>query len=269
MKKLLLLSLLLLPLALTTCKKEDTVTPLSGTPVGGSGLVDIFWSNDKPHSNVCWEADYLAYSVGKLTGRFNDFGFSPKFVFDQANLGNSSMHAYVVLSSIDSGEPLRDGLGRCIRSYMGQTYLDTLKTIVDPASDTAWFHSTDIRRSGTGYVAIGTFSFNRYRAPSGFPDGTRISKPCLFFFTYNGTMDFDTDGDFINDKLRASFTGHFSFLRSDHMDTASTIQYIPVPAQIDLPGNTVAANNTTYGVWTTNIADRMDFTLNMQFYKNH
>lgn len=267
MKKLLLLPLL--ALALTTCKKEDTITPLSGTPVGGDGLVDIFWSNDKPHSNVCWEADYLAYSVGKLTGRFNDFGFSPKFVFDQGNLGNSSMHAYVVLSSIDSGEPLRDGLGRCIRSYMGQTYLDTLKTIVDPASDTAWFHSTDIRQSGTGYVAIGTFSFNRYRAPSGFPDGTRISKQCLFFFNYNGTMDFDTDGDFINDKLRASFTGHFSFLRSEHMDTASTIQYIPVPAQIDLPGNTVAANNTTYGVWTTNIADRMDFTLNMQFYKNH
>jgi hypothetical protein len=152
---------------------------------------------------------------------------------------------------------------------MGQTYLDTLKTIVDPASDTAWFHSTDIRQTGTGYVAIGTFSFNRYRTPSGYPDGTPITKPCNFYFTYNGTVDFDTDGDFINDKLRASFTGRFSFLRSEHMDTNSTIQYLPVPALIDLAGNGVAANNTTYGVWTTNVADQMDLTLNMQFYKNH
>jgi|GEM_PF-6920939 hypothetical protein len=253
----------------TTCKKDDTITPLGGTPVAGNGIVDIFWTLDKPHSNVCWESDYLDWSVGKLTGRFNSFGFSPKFIFDEANLGNCRINAYVLISSIDSGEPIRDALGACIRSYMGQTYLDSMKTIVDPRSDTAWFRSTDVRRSGNGYVAVGTFSFNRYRAPSGFPDGTAISKPCNLYFTYNGTQDFDTDGDFINDKLRASFTGRFSFMRSEHMDTNSTIQYLPVPALVDLPGNGVAANNKTYGVWTTNVADRMDFTLNMQFYKNH
>lgn len=267
MKKLILLPLL--SLLLITCKKEDSISELNGTPVAGSGLVDIFWSHDVPHSNVGWETNYMDYSVGQLTGRFNSFGFSPKFIFDQSNLANCRIHAYVLISSIDSGEPLRDALGKCIRSYMGQTYLDTLKTIVDPASDTAWFHSTDIRQSGTGYVAIGTFSFNRYRAPSGYPDGTPITKPCNFYFTYNGTVDFDTDGDFINDKLRASFTGRFSFLRSHHMDTNSTIQYLPVPALIDLPGNNIAAGNTTYGVWTTNVADQMNFTLNMQFYKNH
>ena len=164
---------------------------------------------------------------------------------------------------------MRDGLGKCIRSYMGETYLDTLKTNVDPASDTAWFHSTNIVRSGTGYVAIGTFSFNRYRAPSGFADGTTISTPVKLYFNYNGTADFDTDGDFIKDKYRASFTGHFSFLRSEHMDVNSTIQYVPVPAPIDLAGNTVAVNNKTYGEWTTNIGDQMNFTVNLQFYKNH
>lgn len=267
MRKTFLLSLL--ALTLTTCKKKDTITELTGTPVSGSGLVDIFWTLDKPHSNVGWESDYMDYSVGKLTGRFNDFGFSPKFIFNEANLSACRINAYVILGSIDSGEPQRDGLGKCIRSYMGETYLDTNKTIVDPASDTAWFRSTNIQRSGTGYVAIGTFYFNRYRAPSGYPDGTKITTPVTLYFNYNGTQDFDTDGDFINDKYRASFTGHFSFLRSAHMDTASTIQYVPVPAQIDLPGNTVAANNKTYGVWTTNIADKMDFNINLQFYKNH
>lgn len=267
MKKILLLSVL--AFSFTTCKKKDTITELTGTPVTGNALVDVLWTLDKVHGNVCWESDFLDYSVGKLTGRFNDFGFWPKFIFDEANLSNCSINAWVTLSSIDSGEPLRDGLGKCIRSYMGQTYLDTLKTIVDPASDTAWFRSTNIVKSGTGYVAIGIFSFNRYRTPSGFADGTAISTPVKLYFNYNGTSDFDTDGDFINDNYRASFTGHFSFLRSDHMDVNSTIQYVPLPAQIDLAGNTIALNNKTYGEWTTNIADLMNFTMNLQFYKNH
>ena len=254
---------------LLQCKKDDVVSPLTGTPVSGNGLVDVSWTFDKPHSNVCWEAKYLDYSVGMLTGRFNNFNFSPKFVFDQAGLVNCSINAWVQLSSIDSGEPGRDGPGNCIRSYMGVTYLDTNRTITDPASDTAWFRSTSVVKSGTGYIAIGNFSLNRYRTPSGFPDGTRITKPVMLFFTYNGTTDFDTDGDFVNDKYRASFTGKFTFLRSQFMDTNSTIQWIPVPSLIDLPGNTIAANNTTYGVWTTNVDDDMSFTLNLQFYKNH
>lgn len=261
--------LLLLSFSLTTCKKKDVVNEFAGNPVTSSALVDMSWTLDKPHGSVCWESNYLDYSVGKLSGRFNNYGFSPKFIFDEKNLSNCKINAWVILSSVDSGEPLRDAVGKCIRNYMGVTYLDTLKTIVNPASDTAWFRSTTIVKSGTGYVAIGNFSFNRYRAPSGFADGTPISKPVYLYFNYNGTTDFDTDGDFIKDKYYSSFTGHFSFLRSNHMDVNSTIRYVPVPALIDLPGNNVAMNNKTYGEWTTNIADKMDFVLNLQFYKNH
>ena len=267
MNKILLFSILVFLFA--SCKKKDEVNEYSGTSVAGSGLVDVSWTLDKPHGSVCWESNYLDYSVGKLTGRFNNYGFSPKFVFDEANLSNCKINAWVTLSSVDTGEPLRDAVGKCIRNYMGVTYLDTLKTIVNPASDTAWFRSTTVVKSGTGYVAIGNFIFNRYRSPSGFPDGTPISKPVNLYFNYNGTSDFDTDGDFMNDKYRSSFTGHFSFLRSNHMDVNSTIKYVPVPALIDLPGNSVASNNKTYGEWTTNIADEMNFTLNLQFYKNH
>ncbi|MBK6986060.1 MAG: hypothetical protein IPH32_15535 [Bacteroidetes bacterium] len=73
MKKILLL--LVLVISLTACKKKDVVTELAGTPVAGNGLVDVLWTLDKPHGSVCWESNYLDYSVGKLTGRFNNYGF--------------------------------------------------------------------------------------------------------------------------------------------------------------------------------------------------
>lgn len=251
------------------CDKKDTVSPIDGTPVTGNGLVDFSWTFDKAHSNVNWESKYLNYSSGMLTGRFNNFNFNPKFVFNEAALNLCSINAWVQLSSIDSGEPLRDGPGKCIRSYMGVTYLDTLKTIVNPASDSAWFRSTSVKKSGTGYVVFGNLQFNRYRAPSGNPDGTPIVKPAILYLLYNGTSDFDNDGDHVNDRYRASFTARLTFKRSDYLDTQSIVQWVPVPALADQTGNLSAANNKTYGVWTTNVADEMSFTFNAQFYKNH
>ena len=261
--------LFILPFFLPSCKKKDVIIPLEGTPVVGTGNVDVSWTFDKAHSNVNWETKYMDYSSGMLTGRFNNFGFFPKFTFNESNLNLFSLNAWVQLSSVDSGELGRDGPGKCIRSYMGVTYLATNKTITDPLSDTAWFRSTSISRSGNGFVVRGSFYFNRYRSPSGYPDGSKIVKPALLYLFYNGTRDFDTNGDNITDRYRASFTGRLSFLRSDHMDVNSTIQWVPVPSMQDLPGNTVAANNKTYGVWTTNVADQMYFTMHMQFYKNH
>jgi polyisoprenoid-binding protein YceI len=251
------------------CRKKDQVIPLVGTPVTGSGLVDMSWTFDKAHSNVNWESKYLSYSVGMLTGRFNNFNFNPKFVFNEADLSQCNIKAWVQLSSIDSGEPGRDGPGKCIRSYMGVTYLDSLKTIVNPVSDSALFKSSSIVKSGTGYVVFGNMHFNRYRAPSGFADGTPIIKPAVLYLNYNGTTDFDVDGDKVNDRYRASFSAKLTFKRSDFIDTQSTVQWVPVPNLADQTGNLTAANNKTYGVWTTNVADEMSFTFNAQFYKNH
>ena len=93
MKKILLL--LVLVISLNACKKKDVVNELVGTPVAGNGLVDVLWTLDKPHGSVCWESNYLDYSVGKLTGRFNNYGFSPKFIFDEANLSNCKINAWV------------------------------------------------------------------------------------------------------------------------------------------------------------------------------
>jgi polyisoprenoid-binding protein YceI len=270
MNKLLRISLLVLIVSVVAfaCKK-DKVTKMEGTPVPGSGNVDVSWTFDKPHSNVNWESRYLDYSSGMLTGRFNNFNFSPKFAFNEVDLSLCKISAWVQLSSVDSGEPARDGLGKCLRSYMGVTYLDTNKTAVDPISDSAWFVSTSVKRSGTGYVVFGNLKFNRYRSPSGNPDGMKIVKPAMMYLTYNGTVDFDNDGDNINDRYRASFSASLTFKRSDFMDTNSTVQWVPVPSLADQTGNMTAANNKTYGVWTTNVGDEMRFTLNMQFYKSH
>jgi hypothetical protein len=256
-------------IVLISCKKDNTVTPHEGTPVIGNGLVEISWTFDKPHSNVNWESKYLDWSSGLLTGRFNNFGFTPKFSFNEADLSLCNINAWVQLSSVDSGEPQRDGVGKCLRSYMGVTYLDTNKTMTNPSSDSAWFNSYSVVRSGTGFVVSGNLRFNKYRAPSGFPDGTPIIKPAKMYLIYHGTSDFDTNGDAVNDKFRASFSATLTFKRSDHMDTKSTVQWVPVPSLADQAGNTVAANNKTYGVWTTNVADEMKFTFNAQFYKNH
>ena len=256
-------------LVIISCQKKNKITAIEGAPVSGSGLVDFSWTFDKAHSNVNWESKYLSYSTGMLTGRFNEFNFNPKFVFNETNLSSCSINAWILLSSIDSGEPGRDGLGKCIRSYMGVTYLDTNKTITNPISDSAWFRSTSVVKSGTGFVVFGNLQFNKYRAPSGFADGTPIVKPATLYLTYNGTSDFDNNGDLVNDRYRASFVGKLTFRRSNYMDVQSTVQWVPVPTLADQTGNISAANNKTYGVWTTNIDDEMSFTFNAQFYKNH
>lgn len=269
--KQLVLQLLVVLMAIffSSCSKKDSVVKQTATPVTGNGLVDATWTFDKAHSNVNWEAKYLDYSSGMLTGRFNNFNFNPKFIFNEADLSVCKINAWVQLSSIDSGEPGRDGIGKCIRSYMGVTYLDTLKTVTNPTSDSAWFNSSSVVRSGTGYVVFGNLRFNKYRAPSGFADGTPIVKPAIMYLSYNGTTDFDTNGDMVNDKYRASFSARLTFKRSDHMDVNSTVQWVPVPALQDQTTNLSAANNKTYGVWTTNVADEMKFTFNAQFFKNH
>ncbi len=252
-----------------SCRKKDTVTVLDNAPITGNGLVDISWTFDKPHSNVNWESKYLDWSSGMLTGRFDNFNFNPKFSFNEADLSKCSINAWVQLSSVNSGEPARDAIGKCIRSYMGITYLDSMKTITNANTDSAWFKSTSFIKSGTGYVVFGNMRFNKYRAPSGFADGTPIIKPAIMYLVYNGTADFDVDGDKVNDRYRASFSAKLTFKRSDFMDTRSVVQWVPVPTLADQTGNLSAVNNTTYGVWTTNIADEMSFNFNAQFYKNH
>jgi len=263
--KFLTLTLLVIgSLAFIKCNKDDSITPLTGTPVPGTAKIDATWTFDKAHSNVGWESPFMDFSATMLTGRFNSFGFTPSFIFDETDLSKCSLNTWVQLSTFNTGEAGRDGYGKCGPSYLGVTYLDSLKTVVDPVSDTAWITSNTFVKSGTGYVATGTFTFNRYRTPSGFADGTPISKPITLYISYNGTTDFDSNGDGVNDKLRAGFTTQFKFNRSDYMDVNSTKQYDPF-----VPDDATAAANTTYGVYSHSVADEMSITVNSEFYLNH
>ncbi|MBL7923892.1 MAG: YceI family protein [Bacteroidia bacterium] len=278
---LLSVALLLLGMSflLTQCKK-DTETIIetvyldpndTGVFVPGNAIIDTSWTFDKTHANVNWQSRYYDFSSTMLTGRFNNFGWSPKFSFDETNLSSSQIHFWVLMSTYNTGEPGRDGLSKCGLNCVGITYLDSNKTIVDPASDTAWFHCNSITiDQHDGYIMSGTLTFNRYRAPSGFADGTPITKPVTVNLSYNGMRDFDSNKDGILDKYRTGLTATFKFNRSDFMDNTSTVPYWPVPKASEAITNaTTAANNKTYGVWSTSTADEMEIVVNAVFYKNH
>ncbi len=271
-------------LVLMYCKKDDTITPLTGTPVLGSLKIDTSWSFEKSHSNVGWQTRYHDYSETMLTGRFNDFYFTlsapdaighkhQTFAFDQTDMSKCSLNAWVKCSTNNTGEVGRDKYSGCGPGYLGVFFTDSAKTTVDATLDTAWFNSTSFTQIGTipadgfpaTYVVKGNLTFNHYRPASGNADKAPITKPVTMYLTYNGTFDYDSNNDGTNDKLYNGFTGKFSFNRSDFMDQNSTTAYFPF-----YPGNaTSTANNTTYGVWSTSVADQMDITINVEMYKKH
>lgn len=269
-----------LSLFLTQCKKDTETVYVHDTTfvdpndtgifVPGTAVIDTSWTFDKVHCNVNWESRFYDFSATMLTGRFNNFNFSPKFAFNETDLANTSCNFWVQMSTFNTGEPGRDGYGKCGLNYLGITYLDSTKTQIDPLSDTAWFHASSFTVDAhEGYIMHGTFTFNRYRAPSGFADGTPITKNVDVHLSYNGMRDFDSNNDGTTDKFRAGFTGTFSFNRSDFMDINSTKAFMPVPTLADSVANITAANNKTFGVWSTSTADQMDLTINAVFYKNH
>lgn len=265
----------------TQCKKDTETVYVTDTVyvdpndtgifVPGDALIDASWTFDKVHSNVNWQSKYYDFSSTMLTGRFNNFNFNPPLLFDENNLQSSEIDFWVQLSTFNTGEPGRDGYGKCGPNYVGVVYLDSMKTIVDPLADSAKFHCTSIAiHPIKGYIMSGTLTLNRYRAPSGFADGTPITKNITATLSFNGMRDFDTNNDGTTDKYRAGLTATFKFNRSDFMDNASTVPFWPVPkASEAITNTTTAANNKTYGVWSTSVGNEMELVVNTVFYKNH
>jgi polyisoprenoid-binding protein YceI len=281
--KLFTVAVLSLSFFFTQCKKDkETITVTehdttyinawdTGVFVPGTFNIDTSWTFDKVHCNVGWESRFYDFSSTMLTGRFNNFLFTPKFHFNETNLSDLGCDFWVQLSTFNTGESGRDGAGKCGPNYLGIVYLDTNKTLYDPVSDTAWFHGSSVTIDPqSGYIVHGTFTFNRYRPASGYADGTPITKNVTMHLSFNGMRDFDSNNDGTYDKYRAGFTATFSFNRSDYMDINSTVPYWPVPKASEAITNaTTAANNKTYGVWSVSVADKMDITVNAEFYKNH
>lgn len=205
-----LLALTLVSLLIfSQCDNVNEIVPLEQQPTSGSDEISTFdgsWSYDKSHSGVNWETMYYADNA-LLTGKFNNHHVAIEF--NEGDPSAGQIDAWVQLSTFNSGEPGRDGAGKCGPGYMGVDYLDTNYT-VDPSSDTAWFSSTSIEKYGDGYLAKGTLDFRG------------VSKEQEMYFTYMGQKDYSSEQDGSN--VKAGFIGEFSFLaRTDYGVPSSSI----------------------------------------------
>ena len=206
---------------ISSCGKEDVVTPQSVTvtPTGmvidatagsTSSLVvagDGKYYLDKSHSNVGWETMYNGENA-LLTGRFNLFNL--KVTFDNDNPSNTKINGWVQLSTFNTGEPGRDGKGKCGPKYVGVTYTDTLFT-VDATTDTAWFNSTSCEKYGDGFLVKGDFKFYG------------VTKSVDMYLTHTGVTT-KTNATSGKKTDRVGFYGEFTFnAQTDYGVTSTSI----------------------------------------------
>lgn len=222
-------------LLFSQCSKDDEITPLSSTTSTGSDVInttDGTWSLDKSHSNVNWKTAYYGDNAW-LTGKFNKFGIDLNF--DEANPTATTIEAWVQLSTFNTGEPGRDGTGKCGSGYMGVDWTgsagDTLAdgskdpAFYDPATDFAWFNSTSVSVYGDGYLAKGDFTFRG------------VTKTVDLYFNYIGQVDYSDEQD--GSKIKGGLTGEFEFLAL-----------------------------SDFGVSSTSIADKIKITIGANYKKN-
>ncbi len=278
---LILLGIIMIGLTQCTKKKGDSVSNATITPSGigdsaisyvptASGQLGVAYL-DQVHTGFTWKCLFMDLTNTYLNGRFNNYGFS-SFQFDPNNLSAAQIHFWVDMSGFNTGQPGRDGNGKCGRSYIGITYKDSAKTIVDSASIWAFYDATTVIKSGSGYIAQGTLKLNRWRGIGGHTDGDMVSNPCTLYFNFNEYKDMGGTPD----QHRFGFSGHLLFNRRDYVDPNSTKQWVPTPtvgthnlSPADVSGNLSAANNTMYGVYMTEVGDSCWVNVDPVFYKNY
>lgn len=112
----------------SSCTREDEVIGTIEPPKFEYGdetvKVSEGWAFNKTHSSVLWETDYLGVAA-LLTGRFNQFNGVVEW--DEDNPENSVLSGYVVLSSVNTGEPGRDA--GCLLNTFGTSTYDTAKFV--------------------------------------------------------------------------------------------------------------------------------------------
>ena len=133
-----------------------------------------------------WETNYLGVSA-LLTGRFNTF--SAQVEFDEDNPENSSLSGFVVLSSVNTGEPGRDQ--GCLLNTFG----------VSTISDTARLTSKSMELDGKGgYIVTAELDFHG------------LKKDVTMQLNFTGTTHFDADSGISGAPYSvAGLTGQFEF----------------------------------------------------------
>jgi polyisoprenoid-binding protein YceI len=183
-----------------SCTREDEVVGTIDPPnfTYGSEVISTSsgWTFNKSHSSVLWESDYLGVSA-LLTGRFN--AFDAKAEFDEDNPENSTLSGWVVLSSVNTGEPGRDG--GCLLNTFGVT-----------VSDTAKFKTTSIAFDNLGgYIAHADLDFHG------------VKKDVLVQLNYTKATRFDENSGIGGAPFTiAGLTGQFEILAKTDFGIVST-----------------------------------------------
>lgn len=156
------------------------------------------WNFDKTHSSVLWESDYLGVSA-LLTGRFNTF--SAKVEFDEDNPETSSFSGFVVLSTVNTGEPGRDQ--GCLLNTFG----------IATTGDTARLTSKSIEFDNLGgYDAVAELDFHGVKKDVMmkliYTDSTHIAATNPYSvagltaqFEFNAKSDFGIISNNISDRV--------------------------------------------------------------------
>ena len=143
------------------------------------------WSFDQNHSSVRWETAYLGSSA-LLTGRFNDFVI--ELDFDEDDPENISVVGKVTLSSVNTGEPGRDG--GCL-----------LSTFAVETNDEAIFTSKSVSFDGSGgYEVLADLDFHG------------VTSEVIMKLSYIGSTRFDESSGLHGAPFTvAGFNGEFEF----------------------------------------------------------
>jgi len=146
---------------IASCRHDDVLPPGGGGSGGSNiqrgdefvGLKDGRTSFDKAHCSVNWNTAYLG-AVAVLTGKFNNFGMN-SFNFEESNPDSIYFEGYVLLNSVNTGEPGRDG--GCLLSTFGTTagagYEESNLALIK--SKSVEFSTTD-----KGYIVTADFTFH-------------------------------------------------------------------------------------------------------------
>lgn len=186
-----------------------------------------------------------------LPGGFNVFEVT-EFVFNEADPSAIKIDGYVLLSSVNTFEPVRDALaGGCVRKTLCVDTLDEFTAV--PETDTATFRSTSVEKYGDGYLAHGILK-SFYKHPTGgiYPADTTlgftgpfnamIEKPVDMYFVYEGKTKWMAGANY---NWAFIFEGQFKFNpKADYYISSSHIGAgdVTVNLHVQMKG----ATNTEY-----------------------
>ncbi|HRH66804.1 MAG TPA: hypothetical protein PLU53_10945 [Bacteroidia bacterium] len=186
-----------------------------------------------------------------LPGGFNVFEVTD-FVFNESDPSQIKIDGYVLLSSVNTFEPVRDALAAgCVRKTFCVDTIDAFTAL--PETDTARFYSVSVEKYGDGYLCHGILrSFYKTGFGSIYPPDTTlgyagpfdtmIEKPVDMYFVYEGKTKWISGANY---NWAFIFEGQFKFNpKADYYISSSHIGAgdVTVNCHVQMKG----ATNTEY-----------------------